>query len=89
MEIIRNPQNTAPRFVQVGRAWKNQGAEGTKNAGVEYMTIALEQDLDRLVLEKGEALQLWPNNQRREGRNDAHYRVVAVGAPQPKLTAAA
>ena len=59
----------------VGKAWKNV-SKSKKNEGTEFFRLTFDRDIASLSLDPAiHSLVLWPNN-KREGKNDADYRVM-------------
>jgi len=69
MSIVkRNDQSPKAEFI--GKGWKNTNSETNE----EFVRITLDQDIDEVVLKPGYSLYL-NDNEKREGKNDADYRV--------------
>lgn len=76
MSVVRTEAKTEREFI--GRAWKNlvKNAD-SKYHGTEFLNITLDRDVQEVTLKHGDKIQLWPNN-KREGKQDADYRVSLV-----------
>ena len=72
--------NVAKKATQtfIGKAWKNVTKNG-KHVGTEYLNITLDRDIDEVVMKKGNRIMLWPNT-KREGKQDADFRVSLIEA---------
>lgn len=76
MSVTRTETKTEREFI--GRAWKNLvKKEDSEYKGTEFLNITLDRDVQEVVLKQGDKIQLWPNN-KREGKQDADYRVSLV-----------
>ena len=64
----------------IGKAWKNMAQKG-EHKGTEYLKMTIDRDIESVSIEKGETLLLWPNN-KREGKQDADYRVSLISPVQ-------
>lgn len=72
-QVTRDEQAVEREFI--GRAWKNiVKKEDSEYKGVEFINLTLDQGIQEVVMKKGNRLQLWPNK-KREGKQDADYRV--------------
>lgn len=60
----------------IGKAWVNVVKNGSMK-GVEFLNITLDRDISEVVLAQGIQIQLWPNI-KREGKNDADFRLSIV-----------
>jgi uncharacterized protein (DUF736 family) len=76
MKITKN-ENAVTKREFIGRAWINKVKKEGKNHGVEFISVRLDQAYETIQLDKGDRLLLWPNN-KREGKQDADYRVSVV-----------
>ena len=76
MSVERIEQATEREFI--GRAWINVVKnEESKYVGTEFINVTLDKDVNKVVINAGDKLQLWPNN-KREGKKDADFRVSIV-----------
>lgn len=74
MSIVKRVEKK-PEYQFVGKAWVNViDRESSKNVGKEYINIQLDRDIAEVTLKQGGRLLLWPNN-KREGKQDADYRL--------------
>jgi len=76
LNIKRTEKKELNTYVFIGKAWINHVSSG-KNKGVEYINLTLDDNLDSVELKRDYTLLLWPNN-RRPGKNDAHFRVSVL-----------
>lgn len=58
--------------VFIGRAWENEVRNGD-NKGTKFLSLRLDRGID-ISLVGGDQITLWPN-QKREGKQDADFRV--------------
>lgn len=76
MSVIRDNKETSREFV--GKGWVNTvNKPQSKAHGQQFINITLDKDVSEISIKAGERLQLWPND-KREGKNDADYRVSIV-----------
>lgn len=61
----------------IGRAWKNVYQKEGPRKGTEYLNVKLDATIASVTLKPEYCIQLWPN-QKREGRQDADYRLSFV-----------
>ena len=57
----------------IGKAWLNKVLKG-EHEGTEYINLTLDNNIQEVTIEKGNRLLLWPN-EKREGKQDADFRV--------------
>lgn len=69
--VVKKANETARTFV--GKAWINTVKQGDF-VGTQFINLTLDRDVHSVVLQQGIKVQLWPNK-KREGKNDADYRV--------------
>jgi len=74
--VKRNAQASNEREF-IGKAWINEVTKEGPHKGVEYVNVTLDQDIDKVEMLKGSKLLLWPN-EKREGKQDADYRVSLI-----------
>lgn len=79
MTVTRNAEAAAKSAREfIGKAWVNEVTTG-KCAGMKFIQMTLDRDIEKVELTKGQRVQLWPNNKRPD-KNDADYRVSVVAA---------
>lgn len=61
----------------IGRAWVNTVQKEGPNKGKEFISISIDNTIASVMLKPGMTIQLWPN-QKREGKQDADYRLSVV-----------
>lgn len=75
MSIVRE---TKSNIEFVGKGWVNTiNKPGSKYHGERFLNITLDSDVKEITVKKGQRLQLW-HNKKREGKNDADYRLSIV-----------
>lgn len=79
VKLAEKPATQAQTRTFIGRAWKNLVKKEGPNKGKEFINVLLDQSIAEVLLKPGMAIQLWPN-QKREGRQDADYRLSIVEA---------
>jgi len=70
------PQVKKDKREFIGKAWLNKVLKGD-HEGTEYINLTLDNNIQEVVIEKGNRLLLWPN-EKREGKQDADFRVSLV-----------
>lgn len=80
MPVTKTQSQESKEIVYVGKGWLNTvNNRDSKAFGKQYINITLDRGIDEVTVGGNEKLQLWFNN-KREGKNDAEYRVSLVTA---------
>lgn len=79
MSIVKTAKPEA-KIEYIGKGWLNTvNNQNSPAFGKQYVRITLDRGIESVTISGKEQLQLWKNN-KREGKNDAEYRVSLVSA---------
>ena len=94
MSTIIKAKASASSRTFIGRAWLNTVQKEGPSKGTQFLNISIDEAYAAITLTPQDKIQLWPNP-KREGKQDADYRLSIVsdasqasaeGAPQEALT---
>jgi len=77
-----NTKTQKSNSIFIGKAWKNIAQKG-EHKGTEYLKMTIDREdkdhnpIELIEIKQTETLLFWPNN-KREGKQDADYRVTLV-----------
>lgn len=75
-------QKAKSQYTIVGKAWVNTVKNG-KNTGTKFISASLGKEVGSVTLQRGDRIQLWPNEKRTgHEATDADFSVAVISEPQ-------